>query len=1066
MTTDLTMNSRTEQPMHLCESKRTVHSLFEAQVDRRPAAVAVSYGQQEMNYGDLNRKANRLARYLLKQGVSLETPVGIHLQRSVEMVIAALGVLKAGGAYVPLDPEYPSERLSQMIQDASAPLVITSQSAAGGLPPSSAKVLLIDAEWGEIEGECDSNPQISVAADNLAYIIYTSGSTGTPKGVSISHRAIVRTTVESNYLQLQEDDVVAQISRLSFDASSWEIWGSLLAGSRLAIVEAGVLLSPILLRRELQDKGVTALLVITSLLHEIAREEPGTFLGVRHLLFGGESADPKLIREILHNSRPGRMLHLYGPAECTTYATWHLVEKLSDEVTRVPIGKPVSKTGVYLLDETLKPVPDGMQGEIYLDGDGLARGYHHRPSETAAVFLPNPFGPSGSRMYKTGDFGRTLDGGKLEFIGRVDEQVKVRGFRIETGEVEAALRKYPSVREAVVTTRKTAIGSDQLVAYVSSSEKNIASDLHRFLSATLPPFMIPSIFFAIETFPRTPGGKIDRRELSKLGSKSMAGVSSGTPRSATETLLTEVWETILSVSPVGVDDNFFELGGDSILSMQMVSLASERGLFLRATDTVECQTIAELAARAETVKRIEIDQSVVTGPAPLAPPQAWHFARNQETIDRYNMVLQLEATDHIDVEAMQRAVRALFTHHDSLRLRFQQTSEGWIQVNGGLEAIEPLVCIDFSESSDGDCEEAIDAVAEVVQDEFNTTRGPLIRFVLIEFSPPKRPRLLLITHHLVADAISLRILLEDLSELYQAGQARLPAKLPLKTTAFRNWAIWLQDFSEKGGFDDEIPYWREQIESGWPDVPDDFVCDRLGDRERDTRTVKMILDHRKTTDILQRITSSTQSSVQELLLTALGRVLLDWSGKDSVAIDLSTHGRAELGPELDLRRTSGWFSTLFPFVLERAAAPSFELQLRETQSRLRRIPRGGVGYQALANSREKGQALITEPESRREICFAYLGQLDELVPSRFPFQMCSQPSARTRAADSPRTYGVEVMAAVTRGEIQFEFSYSRARHAESTIAALADSLRDELTHLTSWHEHDRTECTSRGPAVT
>jgi amino acid adenylation domain-containing protein len=445
----------------------TIPELFARQVALRPDAIAVTGEGQPLSYRELDARANQLAHRLRRLGVGPDVLVGLCMGRSVEMVVGILGILKAGGAYVPLDPTYPQERLAFMLKDAGLRLLVAQERMLAGLPAHAAHMVCVDRDWASISAEPSQAPAVNVTAENLAYVIYTSGSTGKPKGVAVPHRAVVRLVSNTDYAPLGPDDVVAQVSNSSFDAATFELWGALLNGGRLVIITKDVVLTPAEFAKELDRHGVTTLFLTTALFNLVARHAPRAFSKLRHLLFGGEAVEPRWVAEVLRQGPPARLLHVYGPTETTTFATWQLVDAVPARATTIAIGRPIANTECYVLDAKRRPVPIGAAGELYIGGDGVARGYLNRPELTNEKFVPHPFGASpGARLYKTGDLVRYRADGAIEFIGRLDHQVKIRGFRVEPGEIETALCAHPDVQEAVVVTHQEPDGDKSLVAYV------------------------------------------------------------------------------------------------------------------------------------------------------------------------------------------------------------------------------------------------------------------------------------------------------------------------------------------------------------------------------------------------------------------------------------------------------------------------------------------------------------------------------------------------------------------------------------------------------------------------
>jgi amino acid adenylation domain-containing protein len=563
-------------------AERTVQALFEEEANKRPEATAVVFHGTELTYAGLNQRANQLAHYLMQCGAARGTHVGICLERSADLIVALLAVLKTGAAYVPLDPSYPPERLAFMRRDAQLRLLIVEEKTMARfrdaeLFPSDeiaekARLICLEAEAAQIERQSTADPKIASGSADLAYVIYTSGSTGKPKGVCVPHRAIVRLVRETNYVQLTAADRIAQASNASFDAATFEIWGALLNGGCVVGISREVSLSPQDFAEELKAHRITTLFLTTALFNQMAAEVPGAFETLRQVLFGGELVDPRYVREVLNHRPPQRLLHVYGPTETTTFATWFEIRHVPDNTRTIPIGRPISNTTAYILDEEMQPVPVGVPGELYLGGDGLADGYLDRPELTQGKFVPHPFANRpGARLYKTGDLARFLPDGNIEFIGRVDHQVKIRGFRVELGEIESILITHAAVREAAVVLHNH--GSKKLIAYWTlqpGADPPNASELRRHLQEQLPDYMVPAQFIRLEQMPLSPNGKIDRARLPAPDfSRPELEKTYEAPRDTVERQLTGIWEKILGVHSIGVTDNFFELGGHSLLAVRL-----------------------------------------------------------------------------------------------------------------------------------------------------------------------------------------------------------------------------------------------------------------------------------------------------------------------------------------------------------------------------------------------------------------------------------------------------------------------------------------------------------------
>jgi amino acid adenylation domain-containing protein len=552
---------------------KLVHVLFEEQVEQAPDAVAVIYEDQFLTYGELNKKANQLAHYLRNQGTKLGEFVPIIMPRCLDMVVAQLAILKAGCTYMPIDMELPEERQAFMIEDCGAKRVIASR-------PLLSNVSHLNVQWGEyihiaksIDRLPTSNLRLTGDSHAIAYVMYTSGSTGIPKGVMISHRAINRLVINNEYAPVEKDDCIAHCSSPAFDASTFEIWLALLNGARVLIVPKSTTLETMSFSQALIEHKVTMMFLTTTLFNQCVRATDNMFAHLKYVFFGGETADVDIVRRLLRKGSPRCLVNIYGPTECTTFAIFYKVDRVAETAKSIPIGRPISNTSVYILDLSMRPVPIGVTGELYIGGAGVARGYLNRPELTAERFLKDPFSQDAeARMYKTGDLGRWRADGNIEYLGRNDHQVKIRGFRIELGEIESCLSRAADVKEAAVIAREDVPGEKRLVAYLT--KRDIAPSieaLRMHIKASLPEYMVPSAFVLLESLPLTSNGKLDRKALPVPELNAYAVKQYEAPQGEIEATLASIWQELLHVERVGRRDNFFELGGHSLLIAQLVS---------------------------------------------------------------------------------------------------------------------------------------------------------------------------------------------------------------------------------------------------------------------------------------------------------------------------------------------------------------------------------------------------------------------------------------------------------------------------------------------------------------
>ena len=688
-------DTEAEFPQGVC-----LHHLIEQQVGRTPEQVAVVFEEEQVSYQELNERANQLAHHLRSLGVGPEARVGILLERSVEMVVALLGVLKAGGAYVPLDPEYPSERLRFMMADAEISVLLTTERLSSLLPAHDAEVICLDKDSAQLSAAPVSNSQMAVVAENLAYVIYTSGSTGTPKGVAISHRsASTMLYWAQEVFSASELRGVLASTSICFDLSVFEIFLPLCVGGEVILARNALELPQLAARDE-----VSLINTVPSAMAELIRSG-GVPETVQTVNLAGEALKAELVKQIYEQSGARQVWNLYGPTEDTTYSTYALIGKENNG--RVPIGRPVACSQVYLLDQQLEPVPVGIAAELYLGGEGLARGYLRRPELTAEKFIPDPFGrKAGGRLYRTGDLARYLPDGNIEYLGRVDHQVKIRGYRIELGEVEAALRRHDRVRDCVVVAREEVEDDKRLVAYVVDGDGPglDAGELRRALKERLPEHMVPSQFVMMEALPLTPNGKVDRQALPAPNRTERAG-GYVAPRTPVEELLAGIWAEVLRVERVGLSDNLFELGGHSLLATQIISRVREAfGVELPMRSIFESPTVGEMAYRVEeSMKNQQEAPAPPVRPVPrdadlplsFAQQRLWVFDRMAPGSPVYNIPMTTRLTEDLDIAVLQRTFDEIIRRHESLRTTFSEQNGQPRQIISP-PAPAPLPIVDLS----------------------------------------------------------------------------------------------------------------------------------------------------------------------------------------------------------------------------------------------------------------------------------------------------------------------------------------------------------------------------------
>jgi len=999
-------------------TERGIHHLIEDQVRITPDAPALVFGATTLTYAQLDTRANQLAHALREQGVGPDTLVGICVERSIEMVVGLLAILKAGGAYVPLDPEYPRERLAYMIDDSGIRLLLSQRDLLPLLPTEGIQVIALDqpASWLDVYSR--QSPSVDLQALNLAYVIYTSGSTGKPKGAGNSHRALVnRLCWMQQAYGLDASDAVLQKTPFSFDVSVWEFFWPLMTGARLVVAAPGEHREPARLIETIGQHCITTLHFVPSMLQAFIHE-PGVHAcnSLRRIVCSGEALPLDAQLQVFAKLPQASLFNLYGPTEAAIDVThWTCVDEGADSV---PIGRPIANLATYVLDAQLNPVPAGVSGELYLGGAGLARSYHRRPALTAERFVPSPFG-DGVRLYRTGDRVRQRADGVIEYLGRLDHQVKLRGLRIELGEIETRLMQHPSVREAVVLVQ----GGKQLVAYLVLADETPV-DLKAWLLESLPEYMVPTHLVPLAKLPVTANGKLDRKALPLPDAAPQQAYVA--PESEVQKALAAIWSDVLGVEHVGLEDNFFELGGDSIISIQVVSRARQAGIRLSPRDLFQYQSVRSLARVATFEQATLVDQGPVTGDVLLTPVQHSFFEQAIPARQHWNQSLLLTPREALEPVRLEAALTRLINHHDVLRLRFVQQADGWRQAHA-----EPVANASLWQAQvAGEAELA--ALCDEAQRSLDLEQGPLLRAVLAIMADGTQ-RLLLVVHHLAVDGVSWRILLEDLQQAYRN------AALPAKTSAYQQWAQQLQAHAQT--LDEQLPYWQAQTASA--DLPCDNPLGGLQNRLGTTLEIRLSAEH--TRQLLQDAPAAYRTQVNELLLTALARVISRWSEQPAALIQMEGHGREDLFDTLDLSRTVGWFTSLFPVRLQ--AGGELSAAIKSVKEQLRAVPHKGIGYGLLRYLGAAGAREALSKQAVPRITFNYLGQFDRQFNEAALFVPADQGSGQAQDPEAPLANWLTVEGQVYGGELALRWGFSREMFEVATVQRLADDYAAELQAL-------------------
>ncbi|HEJ2386169.1 TPA: pyoverdine non-ribosomal peptide synthetase PvdD [Pseudomonas aeruginosa] len=887
-----------------CVVQGTLQQRFEEQARQRPQAVALILDEHRLSYGELNARANRLAHCLIARGVGADVPVGLALERSLDMLVGLLAILKAGGAYLPLDPAAPEERLAHILDDSGVRLLLTQGHLLERLPrQAGVEVLAIDGLV--LDGYAESDPLPTLSADNLAYVIYTSGSTGKPKGTLLTHRNALRLfSATEAWFGFDERDVWTLFHSYAFDFSVWEIFGALLYGGRLVIVPQWVSRSPEDFYRLLCREGVTVLnqtpsafkqLMAVACSADMATQQPA----LRYVIFGGEALDLQSLRPWFQRfgDRQPQLVNMYGITETTVHVTYRPVSEADLEGGLVsPIGETIPDLSWYILDRDLNPVPRGAVGELYIGRAGLARGYLRRPGLSATRFVPNPFpGGAGERLYRTGDLARFQADGNIEYIGRIDHQVKVRGFRIELGEIEAALAGLAGVRDAVVLAHD-GVGGTQLVGYVvadsAEDAERLRESLRESLKRHLPDYMVPAHLMLLERMPLTVNGKLDRQALPQPDA-SLSQQAYRAPGSELEQRIAAIWAEILGVERVGLDDNFFELGGHSLLATRVISRvrqeqqldASLKALFERPVLEAFAQGLERTTDAVSTIPLADRQQPLALS---FAQERQWFLWQLEPESAAYHIPSALRLRGRLDVDALQRSFDSLVARHETLRTRFR------LEGGRSYQQVQPAVSVSIEREQFGE-EGLIERIQAIVVQPFDLERGPLLRVNLLQLAEDDHV-LVLVQHHIVSDGWSMQVMVEELVQLYAGYSQGLDVVLPALPIQYADYALWQRSWMEAGEKERQLAYWTGLLGGEQPVL--ELPFDRPRPARQSHRGAQLGFElSRELVEAVRALAQREGTSSFMLLLASFQALLYRYSGQADIRVGVPIANRNRVETE-------------------------------------------------------------------------------------------------------------------------------------------------------------------------
>ncbi|RBL90546.1 non-ribosomal peptide synthetase [Chitinophaga flava] len=1031
----VTFNSKRRD--YSADAHKTIVDIFEEQVALAPNAAALAFGDIEMTYQELNERVNQLAHYLRVEGVTTEKLVPVFLERSPEMIIAILAILKAGGAYVPVDTEYPLERIAYILEDTSASMIITSRNCRNGLPLNDKRSIIeIDVMADHLQRMPVSLLRNSaVTAGHMAYLIYTSGSTGTPKGVMVEHGSVVNLTrAMKEELRLQPGMKTLQFASVGFDAACYEIFNTLLSGGCLVLAEKETLLSGAMLEALVNRHTISVAVLPPSYLNAM-KDHLGC---LQTIVSAGEPLSRSLALYI--QSKGIRLINAYGPTEGTVCAS--LTDRPVLDDNTVVIGQPVANVPLYVLDEWNDLVPLGGVGELCIGGVQVARGYLNRLTLTNERFITNPFGEG--RLYKTGDMVRWLPDGNLVYLGRRDEQVKIRGHRIELGEIENVLEEHEEISKAVVLVKTDDNGNKQLIGYVLGNDTINKENIFHFLRGRLPDYMVPAQLIELLSLPTTSSGKVDKKALLEaVKDMQIATAAQEAPRNETERHLVTIWQELLGVSGIGIHNNFFELGGDSIITIQVVNRAKHYGYVLQPKDLFMHQTIAELATllAGQEVKHITGEQGYLSGECGLLPVQQWYLSDESNVSDHFIQSLPVEINKAISVEILSAAITHLISFHDSLRFAYSNSSGQWQQWYGNDNGT--IEVVDLRAASEDNLAAEIIFWEDKYKHSLSMRDGKLVCAVLF-LTPEKIPsnRLLMAIHHLGVDIVSWSIIFDDLDRLLGDLLVGREVSMVSKSSSYREWYHALQHYGQTERLLSQRDYWQRATDQYCP-LPTDKHYEGLV-RINEMTAHRVRLNVSLTRKLLHEVAQAYQTEVNDLLLSALALTLSEWMDSDKVSVGFEKHGREDISSDIDISHTTGWFTTLSPVLLDASAGEDTGMLIQTIKRQLNEVPDKGLGFGVLKYINKEAGLIGKDPW---DIIFNYHGQIGNVSSSHKWIALTGTSSELKMIGSYTMQFKIFINSAVTDEELVIDWLYSTHHFQQSTIKALGTAYIKHLETL-------------------
>ncbi|MEK3834072.1 MULTISPECIES: amino acid adenylation domain-containing protein [unclassified Paenibacillus] len=1022
----------------------TIDQLFERVAECYQDRVAITCDSSSLTYKELDQLANVYARQLRKLNLPQETIVGVKLDKSIDLVAAALGILKSGAAYLPIDPEMPAARMKEIIEDSRSPVIITSRRFAdtGGESGQAAVIYTEDLARLNEEPETASKPA-DRNPGQLAYVIYTSGSTGRPKGVMIEHRNVAGLLSNNKSLfDFNNDDIWTMFHSFSFDFSVWEMYGPLLNGGHLIIVPKEVARDTPRFRKLLIEKRVTVLNQTPGAFHTLIREDESYhdagLSQLRYVIFGGEALNPSILRDWHNKYKATKLINMYGITETTVHVTYKEITETEISKGHSNIGRPLPTLSAYVVDEDLQLVPEGIPGELLVAGLGVARGYLNREELTEDKFIPDLF-QHGSRVYRSGDLVKWSKSSELLYLGRIDQQVKIRGHRIELGEIENQLLKLGGVRNAVVLDMKDGEDSRYLHAFFTGSDQLTLTDIRSHLGQQLPDYMLPAFFSRIREIPLTSNGKVNRKQLMENSPVLMREQGVIQPRTEAERIMAGVWQDVLKVAEVGIDNHFFTLGGDSIKAIQILSKLRQKNWKVELKHFFHSPTIREISNHMEPAEKLDNYDSV-SGEAALSPVQQWFLEEcSLEIANHYNQGILLTSVERMRAVCIEQAFYKLMEHHDALRSVLRVYEQGTVQQirEPGARPLFAFETVDLSQLEHA--EERITGHLNGKQRAMRLVDGPLLQ--VVHFRCKDKDYVAALIHHFVVDGVSWRIILEDFTTLYNQAIAGEGLILSGKTDSYVQWIQRLNRYFELPGADREKDYWtavEEQIE---PFLPSNH--EGKGYCFQDVARVEFELSAAETEAMMKLVHHAYNTEINDILLAATALTLKQCFNVDKAAVDMESHGRnQELFEEADISRTVGWFTSIYPVVLRvKELSDDYSEYIKLAKETLRAVPNKGIGSMLLDYGTGKREHRARKPQ----VSFNYLGNFDVSDYQGFHFSgisMGEMVSPRWK-----RKHDLDISGIHIGGKLSISMTYNKHQLGQATMERFADVMKNNLSGM-------------------